>query len=67
MNPMNHRSAKTQADLQKLVEPLADYIAAVDQPQVVLMAALILLLDNLREINEAANDCLALFSKKHVA
>jgi hypothetical protein len=67
MKPMNPRSAKTQADLEKLVEPLVNYIAALDQPQLMLVTAIILLLDKLREVNKAANDYLALFRENRVA
>ena len=67
MNQVNHfLSPKTEADLQMLVEPLASYIAAVSQPQVVLIAAQILLLDNLREVNEAAKLYLGSFGENHV-
>lgn len=67
MNPLNHRlSSKTEADLPKLVEPLAAYIAASRQPRVVLITALILLLDNLQEINKAANHYLGSFSEDYL-
>jgi hypothetical protein len=59
-------SPHTEADLKKLVEPLASYIAAVSQPRVGLVVALILLLDNLREIHDDANQYLSSVSENHV-
>ena len=67
MNRLNyHLSPKIEADIQKLVEPLASYITAIDQPNIALVLALILLLENLREINVAANHYLASISENHV-
>jgi hypothetical protein len=66
MNRLNcHVSPNMEADLQRLVEPLASYIAAIGQPKVALIASLILLLDSLREINAVANQHLASYSENH--
>jgi hypothetical protein len=60
-------SPQTEADLQKVVEPLASYISATHRPRAALLSALILLVSNLREIGDAANDHLATFSENHVS
>jgi hypothetical protein len=67
MNRLNfHLSPKTEDDLQKLVEPLANYIAAGGQSRVMLIAAMILLFQNLQEINGAAKHYLDTFSENHI-
>jgi hypothetical protein len=67
MNRLNHRlSPKTEADLQKLVEPLASYISAGSQPRVALIVGLIMLVNNVQEIGDAANTYLATLSENHV-
>jgi hypothetical protein len=67
MNPLSiHLPPKTEAELQSLIEPLASYIAAVNRPRVVLIAALLLLLENLREIDEAATAQIASFSENQI-
>ena len=67
MNRLNHRlSPKTEADLQKLVEPLASYISATNRPRATLILALIMLVNNVQEIADAANTYLATLSENHV-
>jgi hypothetical protein len=68
MKRLNHPlSPNTEADLQKLVEPLASYIAAVARPRIVLTVSLILLFENLQLINKAANQHLASSSENRIA
>ena len=59
-------SPKTEAELRKLVEPLASYISATNRPRAALFLALIMLVNNLQEIGDAANDYLATFSENHI-
>jgi hypothetical protein len=67
MNRLNmHPSSKTEADLKKLVEPLASYISATDRPEAKLILALIMLVNNVQEIGDAANTYLATLSVNHV-
>ena len=66
MKRLTQLSPKTKSDLQHLVEPLADYISATNRPQATLILALILLVSNLQEIGDAANNYLATFSEHHV-
>jgi hypothetical protein len=67
MNRLNHRlSPKTEADLQKLVEPLASYISATDRPPATLILALMMLVSNVQEVGDAANTYLATLSENHV-
>jgi hypothetical protein len=56
----------TEADLRKLVEPLASYISATSRPLAALIVALILLVSNLQEINDAANNYLPTFGENHI-
>jgi hypothetical protein len=55
-----------EADLQKLVEPLASYISATNHPRSALILTLILLVSNLQEINDAANNYLTTFGENHI-
>jgi len=67
MNRLNmHQSSKTEADLKKVVEPLASYISATNRPQATLILALIMLVNNVQEIGNAANTYLATSNKNHV-
>jgi hypothetical protein len=67
MNSLNHLLCpQTRAGLEKLVEPLASYIAAGSQQHVALFAAITLLLDNVQQINEAANFQIATFDDNHI-
>ena len=67
MKRLNHNlSPKIEADLQRLIEPLASYIAAVGHPNVVLIVVMTLLLDSLREINEAAHHHLNSLSENNI-
>ena len=66
MNRLPQLSAKTEADLQKLVEPLASYISATNHPRAALLLALFLLVSSLQEIGDAANNYLATFSENHI-
>ena len=49
---LNHVSARS--DLERVIEPLASYICAADQPRAVLMSALAVLLAEVKHTNRAA-------------
>lgn len=67
MNRFKHcLSEKTEGDLQKLVEPLAGYIACIKRQNVGLRVALLLLLQHLEEVNELANNSVDSFSERHI-
>jgi hypothetical protein len=67
MNRVNfHLSSKIEADLQKLVEPLAGYISATNRPRATLFLALLMLVSDFQDIGDAANTYLANFSENHV-
>jgi len=59
MNRMNpFLSPKTAADLQTLLEPIGDFIAAVgtiDQQKAAVLMALIILTKNVHQVNDAAD------------
>ncbi len=61
-----HLSPMLTADLQKLVDPLASYISATDRPRASLILSLILLMGNLQEINDQANNYLLTFGENHI-
>jgi hypothetical protein len=63
----NYLSPKTKADLQKLIDPLASYIAAASQSRIVLTTAVSLLIQSLHEINCAANHYLNSICENHVS
>ena len=67
MNGLNlHQSSKAEADLKKVVEPLASYISATNRPRATLILALIMLVNNVQEIADAANTYLATLSENHL-
>jgi hypothetical protein len=66
MNLLPQLSLKTEASLRPLVEPLASYISATNRPKATLILALIMLVKNVHEIDDAANTYLATLSENHV-
>jgi hypothetical protein len=64
---MNHRQPLiSEADLQKLVEPLASYICAVDCPRTALLRTLVKLYEQVDLIHRAAQEQVAVMSENHV-
>ena len=55
----------TESILSELVEPLAGFIGATSCPPVTLLAALAILIDNLREIDAEATANLATRCQSH--
>jgi hypothetical protein len=67
-HPNQYLSPKTQADLQQLMEPVSGYIAAVgtaEQQRVILMAALLILVQHVQEVNAAASAYVETSSQNH--
>jgi hypothetical protein len=55
MNAINRPSQpKTSRALAQVIEPLASYICAADQPREALLAALAVLFDEVQETNQVA-------------
>jgi hypothetical protein len=52
----------TELELERVIEPLASYICAADQPRAVLMAALAALFSEVDQIYRAANAQITIFS-----
>ena len=63
MNRVN-RAPKhaAESDLERVIEPLASYICATDQPRAALMAALAVLFSEVNQTYNAANTQIAIFS-----
>jgi hypothetical protein len=60
---------KTAADLRALLEPVGAYIAAVDtfaQQKAAVIAALIILIESVQQINGIADACLETSSQNHI-
>lgn len=51
------------SDLERVIEPLASYICAADQPRAILLSALRLLLSEVEQTNRAAVAHVAAFAK----
>jgi hypothetical protein len=67
MNRINNPlPSQTESDLKRLVEPLASYIAATAAQRIAVVAAMVLLLDHLEQINDDANRQFNSISKNHV-
>lgn len=62
----HHVTPKTEAVLSELVEPLAGYISATTCPHATLVAALAILFDSLRTIDQEATAYLATLSENHI-
>ena len=55
MRKINHNLKQaSEADLARVIEPLADYICATDQPNAVLKSALAFLFHTVEELNSVA-------------
>jgi hypothetical protein len=54
MNRFNYASDRIGNDLERVVEPLASYICATEQPKTALMSALALLFREVEITNRAA-------------
>jgi len=60
MNDLNFESRQPiECNLNRLIEPLADYVSASDQPSSTHRLALALLQKEIDRINKAANDYLS--------
>jgi hypothetical protein len=53
----------TENELGRVIEPLASYICATDEPKAVLLSALAVLISEVEQTNRAASTCLATFSE----
>ncbi len=63
MNPVNREPVQaTESDLERVIEPLANYICATDQPMAALMSALAVLFSEVDRTCRAANAQMATFS-----
>jgi hypothetical protein len=63
MNPVYFDPQQPSAgDLEQVIEPLASYICATDQPRAALMAALALLFSEVNQTYRAANAHIATFA-----
>ena len=55
MNRFNHVAERmTRSELERVIEPLASYICATEQPKTALMSALALLFQEVEVTNRAA-------------
>jgi hypothetical protein len=54
MNANRHPSPADPSDLARVIEPLASYICAADQPKAALASALAVLLREVEQTNQAA-------------
>jgi hypothetical protein len=50
----NPKHVPAQSDLERVIEPLASYICAAEQPRAALMSALAVLLAEVKQTNRAA-------------
>ena len=70
MNRITYQLARqTEVELKNLMEPVSDYIAAtgtVAEQKVVLIAAVLILVNDLEEINREATDYLDGFTPLHI-
>jgi hypothetical protein len=54
-----------ESELERVIEPLASYICATDQPKAALMSALAVLFSEVEQTNRAASAHVATFSENH--
>ncbi len=54
MATFNLMKVPAHSDLERVIEPLASYICAADQPRAALMSALAVLLAEVKQTNRAA-------------
>lgn len=55
----------TDGDLERMIEPLASYICANEQPRAALMSALAVLFEEVQQTHRAANMHVTSFSENH--
>jgi hypothetical protein len=55
----------SDGNLERVIEPLASYICATDQPKAVLLSALAVLFSEVEQTNRAAHAHVATFSENH--
>jgi hypothetical protein len=55
-----------EADLHKLVEPLANYICAIDCPRTALLRTLVKLYEEVALIHQAAQQQVTVMGEKHI-
>ena len=58
MNTLNRTRTRTQAtysDMERVIEPLASYISATNQPMATLVSALAALVSEVKKTNRAAS------------
>jgi hypothetical protein len=66
MNTVNRESAPaTDSNLERVIEPLASFICATDQPRAALLSALAILFSEVDQTTRAASAHLATFSENH--
>ncbi len=66
MSKLNHeRERASGTGLERVIEPLASCICATEQPQAVLISALMALVSEVCHTNRAANAHLAAFWENH--
>ena len=66
MNRVYRESGQeTASDLERVIEPLASYICATDQPKAALISALAVLFSEVDQTYRAANAHIATFSENH--
>ena len=65
MNTKNRPFGKPNRQLEQVVEPLANYICATEQPQAALISALAVLVGAVRETNKVARTHFRNFSEVH--
>jgi hypothetical protein len=66
MNKVNRELERaSESDLERVIEPLASYICATDQPLAVLINALAVLVSEVCHTNRAANAHIATFWGNH--
>ena len=63
MNTLNRQFGKTNSQLEQVVEPLANYICATEQPRAALISALAVLVGAIRETNKLARTQFRNFSE----
>ena len=65
MATFNLKQVPAQSDLERVIEPLASYICAADQPRAALLSALAVLLSEVEQTNQTAAAHFGAFAKSH--
>ena len=64
MSKINYQLRRgTPNDLERVIEPLASYICATDQPKAAMKSALVALFRTVAETNRVASSCIGHFSE----